>query len=125
MQKILLVDNSVSDAVSFRRALKAVNVLSPVIYVSDGADAMDSLAEMERKAASDPAAVPSILFLDLKLTTVSAFDILRHLRDRVAFSAMLKIVMADLTDMANVRKPYDLRANTFLTKPINAADLYE
>jgi len=123
MQKILLVENSVSDAVCLRRALKAVNVLNPVIYLSDGADAMSSLAEMERKAASDPAVVPSILLLDLKLSTVSAFDILTHLHGRAAFSEMLKIVMGDLTDRSSIRKAYTLGARTLLTKPINVAEL--
>jgi CheY-like chemotaxis protein len=121
MQKILLVENSVTDAICVRRALKALNVLNPVTYFSEGADAMASLGEMEQKAASDPSVVPSILLLDLKLA--GAFEILEHLHRRSAFSEMLKIVMAPLSEVASIRKAYRLGARTLLSKPINVADL--
>jgi two-component system response regulator len=123
MQKILLVENSISDAVLLRRVLKAVNVLNPVIYVSDGAEAMSCLEQVEKKAGSDASAVPGILFLDLNVPTVSCVEILTHLQGRTLFSEMLTIVMGDPADKANLRAAYTLGAKTFVAKPINAAEV--
>jgi CheY-like chemotaxis protein len=122
MKEILLVEDSRSDADHLQRSLKSVGVVNPVRWIWDGTQALTHLEQAELTAAIAPA-IPSILFLDLKLPGVSGFEILKHLQGRAVFNEMLCIALSQITDLHSIKRAYGYGAYSFLSKPIQLVDL--
>ena len=122
MKEILLVEDLDSDAELIQTALKVAGAANPVRRLINGEQAMAYLIQAEEAAAIGPP-VPSILLLDLKLPGISGFEILERLRDRQAFAKMLRIVFSQFGDSNSIRRAYSLGAHSFLSKPVQSADL--
>ena len=121
MNQILIVEESRSEADDLQRELHLAGVVNPIRHITDGAEAMALLLKEERSAAST--AVPSILFIDLKLPNLVGFEILDRIRSRDAFLRTLRIALTQLEDIASIRHAYALGAQTFLTQPVWHEDL--
>jgi CheY-like chemotaxis protein len=124
MKEILLVEDSPTDARLLQDALQAVGIVNPVNWIWDGTRALNHLQQVELTAPIAPV-VPSILFLDLKLSGVTGFEILKYLEGRTVFADMLCVALSHMTDVLSVKRAYRYGAYSFLAKPIQSGDLRE
>lgn len=122
MQDIFLVEDTDSDAELLVRTLKLVGVANPVRRISNGAEAMSHLIYLEKTGLS---AVPSVLFLDLKLPGLSGFEILQRIQGRALLSKMLRVTLSQIDDTRSIKQAYVLGAHSFLIKPVTELDLRE
>ena len=106
------------------RALRHERVINPVVRLSDGAKAIEYFNRIDH-AVGPGAAVPSVLFLDLKLPGFNGFEILADIKSRQTFSNALKIVFSSLQSTEEIKRAYAAGAQSFLAKPVNAQDLHE
>lgn len=115
---ILLVEDSPDDELLFRLTLQRNRVQNPVSVLRDGAAAIAYLEG--RGAFSDRAQfpMPGILCVDLKMPGMDGFGVLEWLRQNPAIrSKLLVIVLSNIADATEIRRAYDLGANSFLAKP--------
>jgi len=120
--QILLAEDSKDDQIIFENTLKKSGVINPLVIVGDGNFAIARLQSSLDDVRQHP--LPGVLFLDLKMPNCDGFEVLRWIQSRPgAKQGMLVIVMSAMDGVADVRRAYDLGADTFLSKPFTASDM--
>jgi CheY-like chemotaxis protein len=120
---ILLAENSSDDELLFRRVIKKAGIENPVAVVRNGADTiayLEGTGVFEDRKQYPP---PGILFLDLKMPGVDGFDVLEWLNHHPRIrEGLLIIVLSHLGESKEIRRAYELGADSFLPKPFAAED---
>jgi CheY-like chemotaxis protein len=105
---ILLVDDSEEDHLLVKAALKECGVDNPV----ETASSVDSA--IARLAGGAP---PALVFLDLQMPLKDGLQLLSWIRGRKEAWSRLPVVMLTTSHAdAEIRRAYDLGANSFLVK---------
>jgi two-component system, response regulator len=77
---IMLVEDNPKDEELTLRALKKSNIANPVVVARDGVEALDYLFARGAHANRDPAGMPQVILLDLKLPKIDGLEVLKTLR---------------------------------------------
>lgn len=120
---ILLAEDSLDDELFFRRVLLAAGVQNPVFATRDGRNTIAYLDGADPFSDRQAFPLPSILFLDLKMTPVDGWEVLAWLKAKPMFSKMPVIVLTQIEGMKELTKAYSLGAKSFLVKPFKHATL--
>lgn len=116
--EILLVEDNPTDAELCIRAFKKHNLANGLVWVKDGAEALDFLfkrgAYAERMTKPDP----SVILLDLRLPKVDGLDVLRTIRSDERTKLIPVVVLTSSTQEQDVEKSYKLGVNSFVSKPV-------
>lgn len=113
---ILAVEDSEDDMFFLRRALKKTGLNPRLWHVSDGSEAMKYLSGTEPYEDRKECPIPDLVLLDIKLPRVNGFDVLNWVRRDPMFECLVVVVLSSSDEPGDVRKAYDLRANSYLTK---------
>ena len=114
----LLVEDRDDDIQLVRRALARAKVFNPFFFVRSGDEALDYLNGVGKFRNRAEYPLPHIMLLDLKMPRMDGFEVLRFVRSRPEFKALIIIVLTSSEDLKDVNKAYDLGANSFLVKPL-------
>ena len=87
---IALVEDNDDDVFFMRRALKGAGISASIRVVSDGQQAVEYLAGSQ---ALEPGAMPSIVFLDLKLPYCTGFEVLEQMRKRGTLDSTQVVIL--------------------------------
>ena len=77
---ILLVEDNSDDELLTLRALKKNNIRNDVFVARDGVEALDYLFGTGTHEGRDPAELPQVVLLDLKLPKLDGIDVLQRIR---------------------------------------------
>jgi len=116
-KRILVVEDNPDDEAMMRFALQKAQVPTDIVVCRDGQAALDYLFdEAEDKTALGP---PHLILLDIKLPRLNGIEVLRRIRaDRR--TSLIPVVMLTTSDEQQDRlHSYELRANSFLRKPVD------
>lgn len=116
---ILLVEDNPHDEQLTRRALKKSNVTNPVVVAHDGVEALDYLFARGHHATRDPAAMPEVILLDLKLPKLDGLDVLKALRAHQATQLLPVVVLTSSVEEQDLVRSYRLGANSYVRKPVD------
>lgn len=122
---VLLVEDSADDALFMSRAFTKAGVANSLRLVDDGRKAVDYLSGQGRYADRSAHPFPRLVLLDLKLSHLSGFDVLRWIRSQPALASLIVVVLTSSDHSSDIRESYALGANSFLSKPANPEDLAE
>jgi len=78
--EILLVEDNATDAELCTRALKKSNLANKLVWVKDGAEALDFLFATGSYAGRNVTTPPKLVLLDLRLPKVGGMEVLRRIR---------------------------------------------
>lgn len=121
---ILLAEDSQDDEWLFKLVLERSQIEQPVMVVRHGGEAIAYLEGKDEFADRGKYPLPGILFLDLKMPVIDGFEVLEWLRRHPAVRKdLLVIVLTQFGDARQLRRAYDLGANTFLHKPFTVEDM--
>lgn len=120
---VLVADDSESDIFFLLRAFAASKVKNPVYVVRSGAEAMEYLAGERKFSDRDRYPFPKIVFLDLKMPAPDGLEVLRWKQHRFDFDGVLWVAMSNFDSVRTINEAYAAGANTFLAKPLDAADV--
>jgi CheY-like chemotaxis protein len=120
---VLIADDSESDIFFLLRAFSASRVKNPVYVVRSGAEAMQYLSGEGKFANRDRFPLPKIVFLDLKMPAPDGLAVLRWKESRKELPRMLWVAMSNFDVVKTINEAYAAGATTFLTKPLDAADV--
>ncbi len=123
-QTILLVEDNEDDAFFMQQALRDAGIANPVKWLEDGQAAVDFLG-----GAGDPAdpdgGPPMVVFLDLKLPFKSGHDVLQWIRRQPQLEKLVVIVLTSSSEPVDIKRSYQLGANSYVVKPPTAEQLID
>jgi CheY-like chemotaxis protein len=111
-----LVEDNRDDALLIRRAFRKAGLASPA-HVEDGEAAVAYLAQSV-EGDQAPNRLPALVLLDLKLPRKSGLEVLAWLRGHDILGRLPVVVLTSSREAPDVRRAYDLGANSYLVKPV-------
>jgi CheY-like chemotaxis protein len=121
--QILLVEDAHDDELLFKAVMQKAGVENPVAVVRGGADAIAYLEGRSHYRDRKKYPYPQILFLDLRMPGVDGFAVLEWLNTQPALrERLLVIVLSHLAEAREIRRAYELGADSFLPKPFARED---
>lgn len=116
--EILLVEDNESDAEMTTRALRRKNLANNLVWVKDGAEALDFI--FRRGAyASRPDSTPKLVLLDLKMPKVDGIEVLRQIKSNEQTRAMPVVMLTSSAEERDVVASYSLGVNSYVVKPVD------
>lgn len=116
--EILLVEDNPTDAELTMTALKENNLANNLVWVKDGAEALDFLfvrgAYVDRQIEKPP----KVILLDLRLPKVDGLEVLRTLKSDQRTKGIPVVVLTSSKEDRDVTESYNLGVNSYISKPV-------
>jgi two-component system response regulator len=90
-----------------------------VVVTRDGVEALDYLFGLEAFAGRDPAVLPQLVLLDLKLPRIDGLEVLRRIRADERTRLLPVVILTTSKEEQDIVQSYLLGANSYLRKPVN------
>jgi len=119
---ILLVEDNPADAELCIRALRKHNFANELVWVKDGAEALDFLFATGAYAGKGRGDGLKVILLDLRLPKIDGLEVLRRLRANAATRKVPVVVLTSSQEDPDVVESYELGANSYISKPVNFAE---
>jgi two-component system, response regulator len=116
---ILLVEDNPDDEELVRIALQENNVVSQLIVVHSGAEALDYLRGTGTYTGRGLSMMPHLILLDLKLPKVHGLEVLRQLRADNRTALLPVVILTSSNEEKDVLTSYSLGANSYIRKPVD------
>jgi two-component system response regulator len=117
--EVLLVEDTPADAELALRALKKRGLANKVIWLKDGAEALDFLfgtgAYQGRDVVNHR---PKVVLLDLRLPKVSGIEVLRRVKEDPRTQSIPVVVVTSSREEVDLEECYRLGVNSYITKPV-------
>ena len=117
--EILLVEDNPRDAELTLRALKQHNLANHVVWVKDGAEALDYLFGTGTPAGRTPNHSPKVILLDLKLPKVDGLEVLSRLKDDERTRSIPVVMLTSSREEKDIIQSYRLGVNSYIVKPVD------
>jgi two-component system, response regulator len=116
--EILLVEDNPQDAELTLRELKKHDLASRLVWVKDGAAALEFFfgSSSDRLDAHNPA--PRLVLLDLKLPKVDGHEVLRRLKQDTRTRGIPVVVLTSSHEEMDLVRSYQLGVNSYIVKPV-------
>jgi CheY-like chemotaxis protein len=117
--EILLVEDTPADAELTMNALKKYSLLNNLVWVKDGAEALDFLFATGAYAGRDLASKPKVVLLDLRLPRVSGVEVLRRIKSDERTRLIPVVVLTSSKEDTDIAECYRLGVNSYIAKPVS------
>ena len=112
---ILVAEDQPDDAFLFEHTFAGLGIVDYYI-ASDGVETIAYFEGAGPFANRQTYPVPDCLLLDLKMPQISGFEILEWLRSHEDFRLIPTVVFSSSDDPADIRRAYELGANSYFRK---------
>lgn len=116
--EILLVEDNPTDAELTMRALRRTNLANNVVWVKDGAEALD-FVYCRGKYADRADGTPKLILLDLKLPKIDGIEVLRELKSDSKTKVIPVVMLTSSEEERDLVKSYRLGVNSYIVKPVD------
>jgi len=120
--EILYAEDSPTDAEITMRALKKANFANKIMWVKDGAEALDYLFA-RGVYAGRPNGRPRLALLDLKMPKVDGLEVLKQIRADEQLRTMPVVMLTSSAEEGDIVRSYDLGINSYIVKPVDFSKL--
>ena len=117
--RVVIVEDNPADAEMLRFAINHTGVEIEIVWLHDGAQALEYFGLAERRAAPDC----DLLLLDISLPTVSGVELLQQIKADGDLKTLPVIIMSGSVDPEDVARCYRAGANSFVQKPSQLEDI--
>ena len=104
-------------------ALRKARLANPLRTVRDGTEAIAYLEGQGIYADRRAYPFPMLLLLDLNMPKINGFEVLSWLRSRPSYCHLMVAISTDSDKGPDVRRAYELGADSYLLKPPNSEAL--
>ena len=115
--KILLVEDSGADAEMTIRSLKRRGLANQLVWVKDGAEALDFIyctgAFADRRNGH-----PGLVLLDIKMPKVDGIEVLRRIKSDERTRSIPVVILTSSAEERDIIESYQLGVNSYLVKPV-------
>jgi len=116
-KNILLAEDSPDDVFLIRSAFKKNSFKDPIYVVSNGEEVLQYLKGEAPYSDRKRYPIPHLLLLDLNMPRLNGFEVLSWIRGRQEWMCLPVIVLTTSFYGPEIKRAYDLGANSFITKP--------
>jgi CheY-like chemotaxis protein len=117
--EILLVEDTAADAELAIRALKKRGLANHLVWVKDGAEALDFLFANGAFTGRDTARMPRVVLLDLRLPKIGGVEVLRRLKADERTRMIPVVVVTSSREDLDLDECYKLGVNSYICKPVD------
>ena len=122
--EILLVEDNSSDAELTIRALKKSNLANHLIWLKDGAEALDFLFS-QGLYAGRLSGQPKLIMLDLKMPKIDGIEVLRRVKGDESLKAIPIVVMTSAHEEQDIVESYKFGVNSYVVKPVDFQQFHD
>ena len=115
---ILLVEDTESDAELAIRALRKRGLANKLVWLTDGAQALDFIFGEGEYAQRNVENHPKVILLDLRLPKVSGVEVLRRIKGDPHARNIPVVVVTSSKEDADLVECYALGVNSYISKPV-------
>jgi len=115
---ILLVEDDIVDVMSVKRALRDLNVPSPLEVAGNGEEALARLRTPERP-------LPGIILLDLNMPRMNGIDFLKVLKADERLRRIPVVVLTTSKEEKDRMESFNLSVAGYMIKPVEYAGFVE
>lgn len=116
--EILMVEDTEADAELAMRALRKRGLANHLVWVKDGAEALDFIFAEGEYASRGMENAPKMVLLDLRLPKVSGIEVLRRVKADERTKKIPVVVLTSSKEDADLEECYKLGVNSYITKPV-------
>jgi two-component system response regulator len=117
-KSILLVEDNPDDVELTLMALKESKILNQVNVTRDGVEALEYVFCTGKYAQRQPANLPELVLLDLKLPKLGGLEVLEKLRADPRTKLIPVVILTSSSEEEDVLKSYNMGANSYVRKPV-------
>jgi CheY-like chemotaxis protein len=114
----MLIEDSDTDVMIFRRAIKELKVTNPVMHKTDGQAALESLR-------NDSDNRPCVIVLDLNMPNMNGIEFLKIVKNDDVLRQIPVIVMTTSEDERDKLKSYEFSVAGYIVKPTEYKEFLE
>lgn len=116
--EILLVEDNPTDAELTMRALKRKNMANQVVWVKDGAEALDFIFATGTYSDRNPEDLPKLILLDLRMPKVDGLEVLQKIKAEEVTRQIPVVVLTSSKEDRDIVESYKLGVNSYVSKPV-------
>jgi two-component system, response regulator len=116
--QILLVEDNETDAELCIDALRKEHLANELVWLKDGAEALDFIFRRGLYVERDVSSQPSLILLDLRMPKVDGIEVLKEVKSDERTKSIPVIVLTSSTEDPDLQECYRLGANSFVSKPV-------
>jgi CheY-like chemotaxis protein len=116
--EILLVEDNPTDAELTIEALREANLANHLIWVKDGAEALDFLFSRGAYAKRPTESPPKVILLDLRLPKVDGLEVLKTIKADGRTRAIPVVILTSSKEDRDIAESYQFGVNSFVSKPV-------
>lgn len=116
--EILLVEDNPTDAELTMRALKRKNMANQVVWVKDGAEALDFIFATGIYSDRNPEDLPKLILLDLRMPKVDGLEVLQKIKAEEKTRQIPVVVLTSSNEDRDIVESYKLGVNSYVSKPV-------
>jgi CheY-like chemotaxis protein len=113
---ILLVEDESNDALMTQRTLQKANILNSVVWVKDGAEALEYLFV---NCLEQGGKLPQLILLDIHMPKVNGIEVLEKIRADERTCWLPVVIFTSSTEERDLIESYRLGINSYISKPID------
>lgn len=115
--EILLVEDNPTDAELTIRALKKHHLANKLVWVKDGAEALEFIFCVGSYAGRTEGN-PKLILLDIKLPKVDGVEVLRRIKSDERTRTVPVVMLTSSQEERDIVESYKLGVNSYLVKPV-------
>jgi CheY-like chemotaxis protein len=120
---ILVAEDEETEIMILRMAAGKAGLARKFAFVKDGAEVLAYLQGQPPYADRSQHPLPALLLLDLKMPTLTGFDVLEWIATRPELNYLPVVVLSASSDDSDIKKATNLGARDYHIKPHRLPDL--
>jgi CheY-like chemotaxis protein len=120
---ILIAEDDADDRFLMQKALDELGYDIKIEFVENGVELLEHLNNIQSQKIAG--AYPRFILLDLNMPKMDGREVLKNIKTHPEFRKIPVIIFSTTKNQLEVKRCYDLGANTYIVKPVNFDSLVD